>query len=101
MFKKPIIALPVILALMLNGLAFATPQMQVDEAQAATTVVYNLFATDTFVKMADGRVVYNYGFVGGRAGRPLTYQRSFSPDGTSGGDNVTLPGGPPSPTGGP
>ncbi len=101
MFKKPIIALPVILALMLNGLAFATPQMQVDEAQAAGTVVYNLFATDTFVKMADGKLVYNYGFVGGRAGVPFTYQRSFSPVDDSGGDNVTVDSGPPAPTGGP
>ena len=34
---------------------------------APTSVVYNLYATDGFIPLADGSAVYNYGFVGGRA----------------------------------
>ncbi len=94
MFKKQYLALPLMLALALNGLTLASPQAT--EA-APSTVVYNLFATDTFVKLADGTQIYNYGFVGGREGKPLTFQKSV----TNGGGNATLAGGPPAPTGGP
>jgi FtsP/CotA-like multicopper oxidase with cupredoxin domain len=69
-------------------------------------VVYNLYATDGYVEMADGTAVYTYGFVGGRQGVPLDYQTSFCT-----GDGVTrtcgtptlvnVPGGAPAPTGGP
>ena len=69
---------------------------------AGGSIVYNLYVTDAFVKMADGTVVYNYGFVGGRAGKALTFQTSFSSDGSSGGTNNTdFTGGAPAPTGGP
>ena len=48
-------------------------------APAPVSIVYNLYATDAFVPLADGSAVYNYGFVGGRAGVPLTYQTSVTP----------------------
>jgi manganese oxidase len=66
----------------------------------STTVVYNLFATDAFVKMADGTVVYNYGFVGGRQGVPLTFQKSVGSDGKGSG-NDSIQAGAPTPKGGP
>jgi hypothetical protein len=75
-------------------------------AQAVQTVVYNLYATDAYVELADGTAVYNYGFVGGRELAALNYQTSFCT-----GDGVTrscstptivnVPGGAPAPTGGP
>jgi manganese oxidase len=65
------------------------------------TVIYNLYATDTFVKMADGSLVYNYGFVGGRQGKAFTFQKSFLNDGSGGDNDTRFGGGPPSPSGGP
>ncbi len=35
-------------------------------AAAASSIIYNLYATDGFIALADGNAVYNYGFVGGR-----------------------------------
>jgi len=83
----------------LASLAFVTPQYQAVQAQngAGNTVVYNLFATDAFVNLADGAQVYNYGFVGGREGVPLTYQLSQA----EGGGIETLAGGSPHPSPGP
>ena len=50
-------------------------QPEVAEAQAwPARVVYNIYATDGWVQMADGAPLYIYGFVGGREGEPLTYQ---------------------------
>jgi FtsP/CotA-like multicopper oxidase with cupredoxin domain len=95
MLSRRNIVLPLILAFILNGLTLASPPA-VEVAQAASTVVYNLYATDAVVGLADGTQVYNYGFVGGRAGEPLTFQRSLD----KGGGNVTLAGGAPAPTGG-
>ncbi len=46
---------------------------------APNTIIYNLYATDGFIPLADGSAVYNYGFVGGRQGQPLTYQNSVTP----------------------
>jgi len=81
---------------------FTIPNAQSQTATAAKTVVYNLYATDAFVKMADETVVYNYGFVGGRSsGQNLLFQKSFSADGNSGGDNNnSFTNGFPTPSGG-
>lgn len=76
--------------------------------QAGNAITYNLYATDGFVPLADGTVVYNYGFVGGRAGVPFTYQYSMVqpptwPRGvvfTPGGVAPTVAAGAPAPTGG-
>jgi len=79
---------------MVFGLAAFAPASQGQVVQAAgNSVVYNLYATDGWNTLADGTKAYMYGFVGGRAGVPLTFQ---TPSG-----NVTLPGGAPTPKGGP
>jgi manganese oxidase len=63
---------------------------------AGKTIIYNLYATDGWITLADGSTLYIYGFVGGRQGEPLTFARS-SKDGRPTG-NVSLPGGAPAPT---
>jgi len=74
---------------------------------ASQTFVYNIFATDSYVPLADGNYIYNYGFVGGRAGIPLTYARSVTPLNANTLPNFTyngngaLPNGAPMPTAGP
>jgi len=95
-----------------GGLLFAfAGSPAVAKAPPGTTVVYNLFATDGYVALPDGGAIYNYGFVGGRAGVPLTFAKSVTPsdpDGKTGayGDltyngNGTLAAGAPTPTPGP
>ncbi len=69
----------------------------------AANIVYNLYATDTYVKLADGTQLYNYGFVGGRVGESLTFQNSWvQARGASAvpGGTTTIPTGSPTPTGG-
>ena len=87
-----------IMLLLLTGMAVSPGQVVL--AQAPVTVTYNLYATDGFISMADGTVVYIYGFVGGRAGVPLTFQNSaaakVAPNGIT-----TITAGAPAPTGGP
>jgi hypothetical protein len=65
----------------------------------ASTVIYNLYATDAFIQLADGTLLYNYGFVGGRQGVPLTFQNSYAAAVNPGG-NTTLTDAP-VPSGGP
>lgn len=75
-------------------------QPEVAEAQAwPARVVYNIYATDGWVQMADGAPLYIYGFVGGREGEPLTYQNYGINAG--GGAPVTIATGAPTPTAGP
>jgi FtsP/CotA-like multicopper oxidase with cupredoxin domain len=69
------------------------------------TITYNLYATDGFISLADGTILYNYGFVGGLAGTTISYQNSMvAPPGAP---KTFVPGGlataalPPAPTGGP
>lgn len=101
------------LAVIISLCIFAPAQIKT--AQAAkppgTSIVYNLYATDAFIPLADGSAVYNYGFVGGRQGVPLTYQKSVTPGGNRGdtqlwesytyNGNGSIPTGAPAPTGGP
>lgn len=70
------------------------------EAQTAwpSRIVYNMYATDGWVTMADGVPTYIYGFVGGRAGEPLTYQNYTF--GAAGGAPKTIATGAPTPTAG-
>ncbi len=63
-------------------------------AAQGRTIVYNLYATDGYAMLADGTMMYIYGFVGGRQGEPMTYLDAA-------GNRITLPQGPPAPTGGP
>ena len=60
------------LSLLLAGtLSLSVPRAQEAQAQA-TTITYNLYATDAYISLADGTRVYDYGFIGGRADRPVT-----------------------------
>jgi FtsP/CotA-like multicopper oxidase with cupredoxin domain len=102
------------LAGLLSVLAFAPVTASPVQA-AGGTIIYNLYATDAYIPLADGSAVYNYGFVGGRQGVPLFYQKSVTPSDTrDNGDggtglptsytyngNGTIPTGAPAPTGGP
>ena len=104
-------------------LCVAVAAMTFGAAQAAgaasNLIVYNLYATDGHIGLADGTALYNYGFVGGRAGQPLTFQNSVTPLGTmdpvsgsylpdpitglpafTSNGNSVIPAGPPTPTGG-
>src|SRR4030042_4781173 len=109
--KRLIILLSVVLIISL--LSFAPDQTQTAQAaKPGASIVYNLYATDGFIPLADGAAVYNYGFVGGRAGVPLTYQKSVTPAGDRAADtqlwesylyngNGSILAGAPAPTGGP
>jgi FtsP/CotA-like multicopper oxidase with cupredoxin domain len=75
------------------------------QAQGAT-VVYNLYATDGYIEMADGLDVYAYGFIGSREGVDFTYTTSrCTGDGVNRScarpTNVTVTGGAVAPQGGP
>jgi hypothetical protein len=103
-----------ILALAVGLFGFAPSHAPPAQAQAAaTSIIYNLYATDGYMEMADGTAVYNYGFIGGRETVPATpfiYETSCVPGPIdpatgvrpcTGSANVTIPGGVPAPTGGP
>jgi len=83
---------------LLLGLAVGPADITPTEAAPAplgpATVIYNIYATDGYVTLADGTSIYIYGFVGGRQGVPFSYINST-------GQLVTVPGGPPAPTPGP
>ncbi len=94
------------------GLFGFTPGNAPSAQAAAASIVYNLYATDGYVEMADGTAVYNYGFIGGRAGVAFDFQPSFCTVDPITGDrtcaaapnpvvNINVPGGAPAPTGGP
>jgi hypothetical protein len=62
------------LSLLLVGtLSLSVPHTKEAQAQVppGQHIVYNLYATDGFITLADATVVYTYGFVGGREGPPL------------------------------
>ena len=48
----------------------------------AANVVYNIYATDGYMNLADGTTIYTYGFIGGRQGQGLQYL-STTPKGVS------------------
>jgi FtsP/CotA-like multicopper oxidase with cupredoxin domain len=91
--------------LVLLSLSLSPAQTQVAQARGAT-VVYNLYATDGYVEMADGLPVYIYGFIGSREGVDFSYTTSYcTGDGVSRNcatpTNVTVAGGAVAPQGGP
>ncbi len=96
---KKKLAILVILILMI-GAAFVitTPA---EAGVKPTTVVYNIYATDGYIRLVDGTPLYIYGFVGGRKGEPITFMPSYDPISGIQPANVTLAGGAPDPTGGP
>jgi FtsP/CotA-like multicopper oxidase with cupredoxin domain len=82
------------------------PGLQPNLHAQGPTVVYNLYATDGYVEMADGLPVYAYGYIGGREGVAFTYTTSYcTGDGLSRTcgrpTNVTVAGGAVAPQGGP
>jgi FtsP/CotA-like multicopper oxidase with cupredoxin domain len=89
---------------MLFLLCLTPAQMQTVEAQVFPPI-YNLYATDGYYELPDGRALYNYGFVGGREGVDFWYQPScnnvkgFCAAPAPG--NVLVSGGPVAPQAGP
>ncbi len=81
-----------VLVLLLLAVILAYGPNTAIPAQAAS-ITYNLFATDAFVALADGTVIYNYGFVGGRASDPIAYQNSMIMPTKKIGGNVGVAGG--------
>jgi len=72
-------------------------------AELAKTIVYNLWATDGYISLADGSTVYNYGFIGGRSTDYVKYQNSARAQVNPGGlvDLTSAGTRWPTPTGGP
>ncbi len=87
----PRIGLALVLLILITVLAYG-PNMTTP-VQAAN-VTYNLFATDSFVSLADGTVLYVYGYIGGRSDQPIQYQASMvAPKKGAPGGLVTAPAG--------
>jgi len=99
MIRKTTVVRLLTFVLLLPILSFAPVQTQLAQAQGST-VIYNLYATDAFIQLADGTLLYNYGFVGGRQGKSLTFQNSMKAA-VNPGVNTTIATGAPTPTGGP
>jgi FtsP/CotA-like multicopper oxidase with cupredoxin domain len=68
---------PLFIALVLIfGVTLAPGGVAVAQAPPGT-VVYNLYATDGYVEMADMLPVYIYGFIGGREGVPFEFTSTY------------------------
>jgi hypothetical protein len=64
------------LVLLLPIATLAPAQTQVVQA-APGSISYILFATDGYIQLADGTILYIYGFIGGRSTDPVVYQNSM------------------------
>jgi len=83
-------------AVLLASFVFMGPATNPQEVQAAPAIiVYNIYATDGYQLLADGKTIYTYGYIGGRQGQSMTYLDSVTQS------PVTLAAGPPAPTAGP
>jgi FtsP/CotA-like multicopper oxidase with cupredoxin domain len=71
MLKKIIIITFLLSAFVFGSYLLGDPG--VAKAEANATIIYNLYATDGFVTMADGTQQYVYGFIGGRQGTTIQY----------------------------
>ncbi|MDD5082800.1 MAG: multicopper oxidase domain-containing protein [Dehalococcoidales bacterium] len=99
---RKLVIMPVSIIILSLVFSFVPVLNEPGAAQAApwpARVVYNVYATDGWVTMADGVPMYIYGYIGGQAGVPLTYQ-DFGLN-AMGGKTVTIPTGAPTPTAGP
>jgi hypothetical protein len=110
MFTKAY-GLIVIPLLMVSLFIPQAPTSPIQVTASPKAIIYNLYATDAYIPLADGSAVYNYGFVGGRQGDALTYQKSVTPGATRNvvtglaasftyNGNGTVPAGAPAPTSG-
>jgi manganese oxidase len=79
--KWPMVILAiVVIGALAGGLLWTfAPATAEATGSSGASVMYNLFATDAYVALPDGKAIYNYGFVGGRAGKSLTYMNSVTP----------------------
>jgi hypothetical protein len=79
MFRKRFLSIIIVTSLFLGALSFSPALAQETEEANPTgmTVIYNLYATDNYVTLADGTPAYIFGFVGGRQGQPIYYQDRF------------------------
>jgi FtsP/CotA-like multicopper oxidase with cupredoxin domain len=59
------------------GATLVPAETQVVQAQGGNHIIYNLYATDGYIQLADGTILYTYGFVGGREGTPAVYQNAW------------------------
>jgi FtsP/CotA-like multicopper oxidase with cupredoxin domain len=75
MYKGRFLYMLIVSSLLLGVLSFSPATTQVAQAQPQPpgTVIYNLYATDGFVTLADGTQQYIYGFIGGRAGSSIKW----------------------------
>jgi manganese oxidase len=85
----PILGLLVLLAGVTGGNALA--QETQSAVYAPGSVTYNIYATDGFVTLADGTQIYDYGFIGGRADRPLQWLNEDNTLGSLGGAPAPAP----------
>jgi FtsP/CotA-like multicopper oxidase with cupredoxin domain len=65
------------LVLISLALALSFSPAQVAQAQTANQISYILFATDGYIQLPDGVILYMYGFVGGRSTDYVVYQNSM------------------------
>lgn len=88
---------PVLVSVLVLSIFSLAPAQVADVQAQGGTVVYNIYATDGYIKLPDGHLLYNYGFIGGRQGQPIHYLNG------SIGQNGELMGPftPPDPTAGP
>lgn len=71
-----------IVLLLVGGLTFAPVEQVTTAVQAGNPVTYNIYATDAYIRTANGEIIYNYGFIGGRQGATIQYQKSVGMDGS-------------------
>src|SRR4030042_1426685 len=70
MIKKITIIAFLVGILLLGSFLFEQPEAATAQANP---IVYNLYATDGYVTLADGTVSYIYGFIGGRQNTTIQY----------------------------
>jgi FtsP/CotA-like multicopper oxidase with cupredoxin domain len=68
-----------IITLALSAMVVTTflPGESVTAQAAGNPVSYVLFATDGYIQLPDGVILYMYGFIGGRSTDPVVYQNSM------------------------
>lgn len=70
---RKILSILTVVTLLSGAFVFAPAGVETAQAAPSATITYNLYATDGYINLADGRPLYIYGFVGGRSTDPLSY----------------------------
>lgn len=89
MNRHRIISMAMAVSLLSGALVVAPGTLGTVQAAPNASITYNLFATDGFTRLADGKPLYIYGFVGGRSDENLWY---YSEDAAHQYDDPTVPG---------